>query len=519
MTGPFEILVFGILLVALVLSFLPKKHFARAAFIASGIAFAGFVAVSTFGTPRGPLVPGALLALILAFVTFCRLEYPKPNNWRRRSVFGVYIALSSALAVIAIILPIGFPVFEPPAPAGPYAVGYARSVIPDDSRLEAATEDAGDHRELPVQVWYPAKVPEGEEALPFIPDSEQAAHLMGDNLGLPLGFFDYLEDIRGYSYQNALVAAHGSRFPVLVFSHGFGSIGAQNTLLMEHLASFGYVVFSLEHPYQAAWVRLGDERTATFDPKGFRDVEMTEGETEGLIDTIVQMADAEDYNSYLGYVSDLINNQASFITGLRLWTDDTVFFLDQLQAGKIPEFSSLYRSMDMDRLGIFGMSYGGAAAGMVCLTDTRCKAGINMDGLQFGEHDMTFPISRPFMIMNSDANLFKDPDARHGPAKFKTNDFVYRQAVGPIYSLTVGGAHHMNYSDFAHLMPLAKQFGMFGPVSSDAMNRIMNDYVKGFFDRHLKGEAAPILDGASLEHPDVLEFVHRNVDEGTLVSE
>ena len=516
MTGPFEFIVFGVLVIALVLSFLPKARFARLAFYASGLAFAGFVAISTFGTPRGPLVPGAFLALILPFVTFFRMEYPKPNNWKRATLFGGYIALTLLLAAVAIILPLSFPVFEPPAPSGQYGVGYARTVLTDDERNDVVT---GTARELPVQVWYPATVDADATPLPFVPDVDQGAHLMGDNLGLPPEFFDYLADIKGHSFANAPVAplmAGRGRFPVLVFNHGFGSIGAQNVLLMEHLASHGYVVFSIEHPHQNAWVRLTAGKSASFNPEGFLYEDLTPDKPAQLEAILARLVTAPDYGAHLQELQAFMTMQAKFATGLKLWLDDTDFVLDRLQAETISAFAPLYASMDTQNLGVFGMSYGGAAAGMLCLEDARCKAGINMDGMQFGEHGRRFPISRPFMLMNSDANLFLEPPHSGKATKFKVNEFVYRQAVGPIYSLTVADAMHMNYSDFALLMPVAKYLGMFGPVDARAMNDVMNDYVLAFFDRYLKGEASPLLDRTIAGEGAILEFVHRNVDQGTL---
>lgn len=516
MTGPFEFIVYGILLIALVLSFLPKKQFGQVAFIASGVAFAGFVAISTFGTPRGPLVPGALLALILPFVTFFRMEYPKPNNWKRKTLFGGYIVLTSLLAAVAVILPLSFPVFEPPAPSGQYGVGYTRTVLTDDERLDVVT---GTARELPVQVWYPATVGADAVPLPFVPDVDQGGHLMGDNLGLPLEFFDYLADMKGHSYGNAPVAplmAGRGRFPVLVFNHGFGSIGAQNVLLMEHLASHGYVVFSVEHPHQNAWVRLNAGKSASFNPVGFQFDELTPEKTAELEAILVRLVNAPDYAAHLQELQTFMKAQESFATGLKLWLDDTDFVLDRLQAETIGAFDPLYASMDVANLGVFGMSYGGAAAGMLCLEDARCKAGINMDGMQFGEHDMKFALKSPFMLMNSDGNLFLEPPHSGKATKFKVNEFVYRQAVGPIYSLTVADAKHMNYSDFAFLMPVAQYLGMFGPVDARAMNDVMNDYVLAFFDRYLKGEGAQLLDRTVAGEGAILEFTHRNVGEGTL---
>uniref|UniRef100_UPI003A8F56F7 alpha/beta hydrolase family protein n=1 Tax=Kordiimonas sp. TaxID=1970157 RepID=UPI003A8F56F7 len=435
-------------------------------------------------------------------------------NWRRKTVFGAYMVLGSLLAALAVILPLGFPVFDPPAPSGPHGVGYAHTILTDDSRTDIVTHSA---RELPVQVWYPASVPADAEPLPFIPDVEQAGHLMGDNLGLPLEFFDYLGDIKGHSYDGAPVARAGG-FPVLVFSHGFGSIGAQNVLLMEHLASHGYVVFSLEHPHQNAWVRLKGGKTASFNPEGFQYDDLTPEKIAELEAMIVRLVDAPDYEAYAREVLAFMTEQSGLMTGMKLWLDDTDYLLDQLQASTINAFEPLYGSMDMNQLGVFGMSYGGAAAGMLCLEDARCKAGINMDGLQFGERGMLFSISRPFMLMNSDSNLFLEPSKRSGPTAFKVNEFVYRQATGPMYSLTVANAKHMNYSDFAFLMPVAKYLGMFGSVDAHAMNRIMNDYVLAFFDTYLKGEASPLLGRKVAGDGVILEFIHRNVGEGAFAA-
>ncbi|NRA59767.1 MAG: hypothetical protein HRU25_02420 [Psychrobium sp.] len=43
--------------------------------------------------------------------------------------------------------------------------------------------------------------------------------------------------------------AADDKFPVLIFNHGLYLVAEQNTILMEHLASHGYVIFSIAHPY------------------------------------------------------------------------------------------------------------------------------------------------------------------------------------------------------------------------------------------------------------------------------
>ena len=42
-----------------------------------------------------------------------------------------------------------------------------------------------------------------------------------------------------------------------------------------------------------------------------------------------------------------------------------------------------------------------------------------------------------------------------------------------------------------------------GPIDGYRMVKIINDYTLAFFDKHLKGEMSPLLDGPSPDYPDV----------------
>ncbi len=46
------------------------------------------------------------------------------------------------------------------------------------------------------------------------------------------------------------------------------------------------------------------------------------------------------------------------------------------------------------------MSFGGSTAGQICVIDKRCRAGINLDGMQFGDL-FDRPMERPFIFMHS----------------------------------------------------------------------------------------------------------------------
>ena len=60
------------------------------------------------------------------------------------------------------------------------------------------------------------------------------------------------------------------------------------------------------------------------------------------------------------------------------------------------------------------------------------------------------------------------------------------------------------FGDMTLMSPVLKRAGViFGPIDSQRMERILNDYVLAFFDEHVKGTDAPLLDGPSPEHPEV----------------
>jgi hypothetical protein len=46
--------------------------------------------------------------------------------------------------------------------------------------------------------------------------------------------------------------------------------------------------------------------------------------------------------------------------------------------------------------------------------------------------------------------------------------------------------------------------GFNGPIGAERAHEIINAYALAFFDRHLKGRPAALLDGPAEEYPDVI---------------
>ena len=140
---------------------------------------------------------------------------------RIRPSLALFAVVALLLAPIAPTPVLGFG-GSPPAPdaLGPWAVGHTAFEIVDSER---------DDRPLPIEVWYPA-------------DPEDA---VGDTTTYML--------IAPFIFMTSPMAIEDipvlGRFwmPLVVFSHGSGSLNIQSTELMETLASHGFVVVAPNH--------------------------------------------------------------------------------------------------------------------------------------------------------------------------------------------------------------------------------------------------------------------------------
>ncbi len=64
---------------------------------------------------------------------------------------------------------------------------------------------------------------------------------------------------------------------------------------------------------------------------------------------------------------------------------------------------------------------------------------------------------------------------------------------------------HDNFGDLAFwpgIEPL-KSASALGAIDPARSNQIVNAYILAFFDKYLRGKAAPLLDGASAEYKEV----------------
>jgi predicted dienelactone hydrolase len=368
--------------------------------------------------------------------------------WLTRSVSLACLGLVAAGAVAAWALPV--PAF--PRPSGPSAVGTTVLQWTDPDRDETATPDPDDRRTVVVQMWYPAQsVIPGTRRAQYLGRTRREADTVAaagaDYLGVPAFLVNGLPRSRSHAAPDAAPAA--GRFPVVLFSPGLGGVRTQNTAWAEDLASRGYLVAGVDHPYDSAAVVLADGRTirtrvaVTGDPN-------------------------PDRRGTIGW------------TAVR--AADLSFVLTQLGRLDRGEFTGAFTGrLDTARAAATGHSLGGAAAMRAAQRDPRFTAVIDLDG---GPSPDQGPLRQPVLALTHAIRDRADADYLARLSK------VLEHGTATSYRLTVPGSAHLTFTDAPlYLPPVPAVAGSLGRTESVRMTTVT---CAAFLDATLRGRSVDL---------------------------
>jgi predicted dienelactone hydrolase len=372
-----------------------------------------------------------------------------------------------------------------PRPAGEYPVGMTRYVFSDTGRPELFTEDPDDHREVTVAVWYPGEPVEDAIPAPYYENAEEILRRFP--------YPDSLAGIETSSWLELPVSGAEERFPVVLFNHGWGEHVGQSTVLLQELASHGYVVFSIAHHHEGKFWVYPDGEVGFLDMQSprFQQI-MAEQSQPGMIDLYTAMFTARGVEEQEAVFRKSIDMMPTMLRETpRMWAEDISFVIDQLDTLNRGRGRFGFR-LDLDRLGVTGMSMGGIAAGQACIGDKRIKACINCDGGLFGDLiDTTLTV--PVMFMGSQRFVEYD-------------DIFASSSDAEVYTITVADADHYDYTDFTLLH---KQHILMGTVDGMRMLELVNAYTLAFFGVFLRGEEHALLGTMPSPYPEVNFQVYR----------
>jgi predicted dienelactone hydrolase len=401
------------------------------------------------------------------------------------------VGLLAAIAVSAALWVVIFPTPRFPAPTGPYGVGTRVYSWTDPTRPEPFTPDPGDHRELVVQIWYPTT---GQGSPQPYMDSSEPIRVLATHLHVPAFLLRNVEHAPTHALRDAPATA--GRFPVLINPAGLLVFRDASLFWIEELASQGYIVVGLDQPGTSA---------ATALPGG----------------RVIRAIDKQVFDRYMPMALSQASNPSPILNGVALpggvipfLADDLRFVLSQVEILDHDD-PFLAGHMDTGRAGVFGMSLGGYVAPEACYRDPRFRACVAVDA------GKTAAVAReglmqPLMIIGRDADVIRaerskaggwpEPEITH---TINTQRALFEHNRADAYYVTMNGMYHVNWTDAPLWSPIVRWIGLAGPIDPYRGFAETNAYTLAFFDRHLKGKPAPLLDEMPGRQPDARLEVRR----------
>jgi hypothetical protein len=319
-----------------------------------------------------------------------------PARFRRTRIVVLGGLCAIALAVWAIL-----PMPWLSVPDGPYAVGTTIFRWVDESRPERATDESNDKRNVVAQFFYPAARSTTGAHSTYM----DGLHNLPPYVSiLPRFLLKNFGKVDTHSIADAPIATDRERWPLVVFSPGYGAPRSFYTSLITQLVSTGLVVLAIDHPYEAGVAELADGR---------------------IVGTVIRrLPNDPDLTGYMTAQQDIR------VTDIR-------FALDQ-----IPSLSFASR-LDTNQFAAIGHSFGGASSIAAMEQDVRIKAAANIDGTPYGSLPGKH-LDRPVLLIESDP-----AEGQHGESYKRGNGQILNNlSAAKGYRYALQRTNHYSFSDF-----------------------------------------------------------------------
>jgi dienelactone hydrolase len=434
---------------------------------------------------RWQMIPAYVLALIIIWCCYKSYTFFK-GKWLGKTITSFGFIL---IVLLAWALPIILPIFNLPTPTGKFSVGSQYLHLKTDAD-EIITPETNDTRELMIKVWYPAQL-NNEVTEPYLNAGDRIG--FATKYGLPKSTFNYLDAIKTHTYESPAVKE--GKFPVLIFSHGLYSKASGYYALIEHIVSHGYIVLNINHTYESTGSVFPNGDLKLFHTE-YDKIHNNHDMSDMVWDTLKAFKKAKTSEEKLASIEYLVRNyMAAEIT--KRWSSDISLVIDEL--GKWNSASFLAQHLDVSKIGVFGHSQGGSAAGQAIIENDKIKAGISIDGVQWGTMIDTV-LTKPFAIITSDW------DSSHP----NFNKHIYRnRSVSNFYNVKLLKSGHPNFMDIPLMinLPLINECGPIDPVKGF---EITNKMILQFFDSYLLNKTNDLLNLNTKYEEIKIELLHKN---------
>ena len=387
------------------------------------------------------------------------------NNTFKILLFSLGFMIQGCAVAGSVLVPLES--IEPPS--GKYSIGTQVYFWTDNSRGEVYTTDPTDHRELMVQIWYPAQGGENYQKAPHVTFPKKAIASIARTAGLPASFGRHGTQLTSNSVFG-LSPVPNKKFPLILFSHGDGGLLNQNTSQIEELVSNGYIVIACNHTYNAS---------ITFDKKG---------NPIPYQQNVSWNEQAQYHKKY--YTNLLINYRYQ----------DLAFLLKTLKQNRLDDgtINPFQNKIDFEKVGAMGHSMGGGTTYIAMLKNNEVKAGVALDGWFFGllDEEAKTNTTKPFLHIGQEQFLDNNIDGDINDSKDGKRNFdIYNtilEANEESYGAYIKNSLHYSYTDMKLIYnqgaPLSLPLDSLGEVDKKIVEEVVDNTVLEFFNYTLKDQ-------------------------------
>ena len=380
----------------------------------------------------------------------------------------------ACLWIVVILLPIGcassrlLRYHDIPVPGGSYAVGTKVYEWTDSSRTDIFADKEDALRRIMVQFWYPAIKTNLGERFIYFQNNKMIVNELANHYSVPKFLLAGVIEIETNSFIDLEPSTNKGSYPLVVFSHGRGGYKHQNSIQCEELASRGYVVVAVGHTYDSFITIFSDGSTAPY---------LSEKTTKAV-----------------GATKPKITTEQK----LDLRVGDIQFVLDQIDhlQGKNP----LFGIIDLERVGMFGQSFGGATTIATASTDNRIDAAAGFDTwfIPLSDKIIQEGMSIPFLHLGQDK-------WERMPENYKKMNTLMKNSSASNHHFAAGRMKHYDFTDGPQYAPAAKVVvPYFSWEDRSTMRAMLNTMVTVFFDSHLKRKGAMPITQAAAQFKTIL---------------
>ncbi|RWS10287.1 platelet-activating factor acetylhydrolase 2: cytoplasmic-like protein [Dinothrombium tinctorium] len=248
------------------------------------------------------------------------------------------------------------------------------------------------------------------------------------------------------------------KWPLIIFSHGWGGCRTMYSTICIELASNGFLVAALEHRDNSACCTFSLSKVNQSEVDKEKNNKVASLETNSIewIDhspfrRTIDLYEAmnEKVKNRVDECSRVLNLFEAINAGRRILDYQLYSVSDNMKINRIVDLSEFENILDMEKVIVMGHSFGGATATLALTEDSRFKIGVILDAWMYPIKDESFDdLQKPILFVNMES--FQTEESLSKMRNIVNSNFNPNQSGltnSNMKIFTLRGTSHLNQCD------------------------------------------------------------------------